>query len=325
MEESKRVLVTGASGVIGTNLIDELLELGHAVIGVAKQYPLKEFRLPQFQHPNYHPFEGDILDDTFLTNVFTEFEPSIIVHLAAQAIVGEGVKNSAQTFETNIKGTWSVLEQVKCLKRVEKVIVASSDKAYGKHTTLPYQETFKLKAKYPYDISKKITEELALSYYHTYQMPIIISRCGNVFGPYDLNWSRIVPGTIRSCIEGNIIQLRSDGKQERCYVYAKDVSSAYIRMIESPNHLIIGEAFNIGNDVPLSVLQIVESIASCFQIDFTKHIQILDEANYEIERQYLDCSKAKLLLGWEPKYDFSESIKETINWYIENQQVNSQE
>ncbi len=324
MKQPKRVIVTGASGIIGTSLIDELLEQGYIVIGIAKQYPLKEFRLHQFQDNNYHPFEGDILDETFLNNIFTEFKPSIIVHLAAQAIVSEGIKNSAQTFETNIKGTWNVLEQTKCLKHVEKVIVASSDKAYGEHTTLPYQETFELKAKHPYDISKKITEELALSYYHTYQMPIIISRCGNVFGPYDLNWSRIVPGTIRSCIEGSIIQLRSDGQQERCYVYAKDVSNAYIKMIESPDNLIFGEAFNIGNDIPLSVLQVVELIAGYFEKDFTQQIQILNEANYEIECQYLDCSKAKSLLGWEPKYSFLDSLKETINWYIENFQTDSQ-
>ncbi len=205
--KNKTVLITGASGLIGSNLVDLLLKHDYQVVGLAKQFPLKKIRLPQFSHDNYITIEGDILDREFIKKSLKEYDPSFIIHLAAQAIVGDAILSADVTFDVNIKGTWNLLEESKELKKLDRIIVASSDKAYGTHSKLPYQESFELNAIHPYDLSKKITELIALSYHKTYNLPLTITRCGNVFGPYDLNFTRIVPDTIISCLKDEKILL----------------------------------------------------------------------------------------------------------------------
>lgn len=311
---NKTILITGSSGFIGSNLVDALLELNYRVIGVSRDYPLKKNNLPHYQHQNYIPTNVDINDFNLLDSIVKKYEPEMIVHLAAQAIVSEGIQSPTDTYRTNIGGTWNVLETSRTTSSVKRVIIASSDKAYGEHKELPYKEDFSLNAVHPYDISKKITEELAISFYKTYNVPIIITRCGNTFGPYDLNFSRIVPGTIRSCLNNENIILRSDGRQTRCYVYVKDIVEGYLRLIQSNDSTVVGEAFNFGNEVPIAVIDLVRTIKTLLY-NSTSEIQILDNAQMEISNQYLDSSKALKFLNWKSNYRLEEALMETINWY----------
>lgn len=318
---TKIVLVTGASGLIGSNLIELLLEKCYFVIGISKSYPLKDFNLVQFSNNNYISLIGDICDKEFIQEVFCNYSPNYIIHLAAQAIVGEGISSADNTYNTNIKGTWNILQNSLNLKSLDRVIIASSDKAYGKHDTLPYVENFNLNAIYPYDLSKKITELIAQSYYKTYNLPISITRCGNVFGQYDLNFSRIIPSTISSCLKGEKIVLRSDGEQHRCYIYSKDVANAYLKIIEAPLEMINGEVFNVGNEQSLSVLNLVNLVCDKMGINPKNQIIINNLSKHEIQNQSLDCSKARRILNWEPQYNLDKALGQTIEWYSKNKQL----
>lgn len=308
------ILITGSSGFIGSNLVDELLALDYKIVGVSKSYPLKTKNLKQFQHKNYLPIIEDITAFDKLNDVFQEHSPEIVVHLAAQAIVGESISSPVQTYETNIEGTWNVLEIARKTSSVKKVIVASSDKAYGEHSQLPYKEDFSLNAIHPYDISKKITEELAMSFFTTYNVPVIITRCGNAFGPYDLNFSRIVPSTIQSCLSNKDIILRRNGKQTRCYIYIKDIVSAYMSLILSPIEKIKGQVFNFGNEDAVSVINLADKIKTLAGNKSSKII-INNNADLEISNQSLDSTKAKEQLNWAPKYSLEKALSETIEWY----------
>lgn len=320
--KKQTVLITGASGLIGSSIVDLLLEKGYQVIGLAKKFPLKKLQLPQFSNDNYTIVKGDIRDQKFIEDVLNAYNPNYIIHLAAQAIVGDAIDSADETFDVNIKGTWNLLQEAKKLKNLNRIVVASSDKAYGKHEQLPYQENFTLNAIHPYDISKKITELIALSYYKTYNLPITITRCGNVFGPYDLNFTRIVPETIRSLLKDNKVRLRSDGKQHRCYVFSKDVANAYLKIIEAPLNTVNGEVFNIGNSDSLSVLELVEIICKKIGGNSIAKIIIENSSKYEIQDQSLDCNKAKEVLSWEAIYDLDTALDQTIEWYLKyNEQL----
>jgi CDP-glucose 4,6-dehydratase len=311
---NKTVFVTGASGFLGTNIVDTLLDKGYNVVGYSLNYPFRKSNIQQFGHPNYTTIEGNISDFKTLKNTVNKINPNIVIHLAAQAIVGESLKNPPETFETNIQGTWNLMESLRDLPNLERIIIASSDKAYGEHEKLPYQEDYELKAIHPYDISKKITEEIARSYEATYQLPITITRCGNIFGPFDLQFSRIVPETILSCMQQHPIIIRSDGQQERDYVYVKDVVEAYMAIITAPESMIRGQIFNISNGKILTVIELVKLI--CAELDINEsQIQIQNTSKYEIKRQFLDLSKIRNDLNWQPQYTIESALKETINWY----------
>lgn len=316
--KNQTALITGSSGLIGTNLVELLLENSYFVVGVAKKFPLKELELPQFKHENYIIIEGDICDSEFINQLFTKYDPNYIIHLAAQAIVAQANSAAQDTFDVNIRGTWILMEAAKRLKSLRKIIVASSDKAYGTHHKLPYQEDYELNAINPYDISKKITEEIALSYFHNYQLPVTITRCGNVFGAYDLNWSRIVPGTILSCLNNEKIVLRTSGQQRRCYVYVKDVSEAYVKILNALTEEVAGEVFNVGNDKSISTLEVVEMVCDELEIEMNKNIIIENNSKYELESQSLSSSKIKNILGWREKYSIQKAMSETVNWYRGN-------
>lgn len=318
---TKKVLITGASGLIGSNLVDLLLANNYHVVGLAHRFPLKKVRIPQFSNKNYTTVQGDILDGEFIKKTLKVYNPNYIIHLAAQAIVGDSILNADETFDVNIKGTWNLLQASKELNQLELVVIASSDKAYGTHDKLPYKESDQLNAIHPYDLSKKVTELLAQSYHKTYNLPITITRCGNVFGPYDLNKSRIVPDTINACIKGEKIILRSDGKQQRCYVYVKDISNAYLEIIKAPVKNVNGEVFNFGNSDSVSVIKMVETICKKMNVNPSEEIVIQNTSKYEIQNQSLDCSKAKRILCWEQKYDLDTALNETIDWYSKNSQL----
>jgi|694.fasta_scaffold151688_3 CDP-glucose 4,6-dehydratase len=313
----KTALITGSSGLIGSNLTELLLYRGFNVIGVSKKYTQSNFKAFQFFNPSYNALEGDICDFDFLSEVINKFNPQYIIHLAAKTIVQEAFLDSKSTFEVNIGGTWNVLEAARQCKSLKRIIIASSDMAYGENKNLPYNEDYLLNAIHPYDLSKKITEELSISYFKNFSLPVSITRCGNVFGPYDMNFSRIVPYVIKCCINGEKIYLRSDGHFERCYVYSKDVSRAYLKIMEADDPSIVnGEVFNIGNDVPVTVIDIVKLICNKFECDFENSVIIQDIISNEIKSQYLDCNKIRKSLDWIPEYALDNALDETINWYI---------
>lgn len=308
------VLVTGASGLIGSHVVDHLLAQGCRVVGLATGYPLRAVGLRQFASAGYIPVTGDICDRTLLDQLLRQHQPSHVIHLAAQALVGNANRAAEATFETNIRGTWRLLEAVRQYGQLRGMVVASSDKAYGQHPVLPYREDFELRAVFPYDLSKKITEELALGYFHTYGLPVAITRCGNVFGPFDLNPSRIVPGTIRSCLRHEPVVLRSSGHDQRCYVHAADVARAYHAVMMALPGVAAGEAFNIGNDRPVSVIDMARSICRKMHRD-VQDIVIENSARNEIASQTLDCTRIKALLGWEEELSLDDALEETIAWY----------
>lgn len=311
------VLVTGCTGILGSWLTSALVELGADVIGLVRDWVPKSHLVLSHTYERIKTVRGDVTDYALLERILAEYEVETVFHLAAQTIVPIANHNPLSTFETNIKGTWLLLEAAYRAKTVGRLIVASSDKAYGAHEQLPYHEDAPLLACHPYEVSKACAEMLARTYAATYGLPVAITRCANLFGGGDLNWNRIVPGTMRSVIYGERPIIRSDGSPARDYLFVRDAVVGYVRLAEllDEPHLR-GEAFNFGMDQPKSVLEMVQTI-----IAISHHPQlepiILDEAPNEIQEQYLCSAKARELLGWEPAYTLEESLQETADWYEE--------
>ncbi len=259
---------------------------------------------------------GALEDYAALDRAINEHEVDTVFHLGAQTIVGAATRSPLPTFESNIRGSYNLLEACRVHKNlVQRVVVASSDKAYGEVEVLPYTEETPLRGIHPYDVSKSCTDLLSHAYAHTYGLPLVIARCGNIYGGGDLNWSRIVPGTIRSVLSSQRPVLRSDGEFTRDYVYVLDVVEAYLQMAENaPQENIRGEAFNFSPEKPVSVLQITRQLLQMMGRTDLEPI-ILDQAKDEIKDQYLDAGKATRLLKWNPRYSLEEGLKATINWY----------
>jgi CDP-glucose 4,6-dehydratase len=245
-----------------------------------------------------------------------EYEVDSVFHLGAQTVVGTAARSALSTFEANVRGTWNLLEACKlCGSRVQRVVVASSDKAYGVQEYLPYTEDMPLVGRFPYDVSKSCADLISLSYAHTYRLPVAITRCGNLYGGGDLNFSRLIPGTIRSALRAEAPIIRSDGTFIRDYFYVRDAVEAYLGLAERlPDPTLIGEAFNFGAERPWSVLEMVDLILRVMGMEWLVP-QVLNEASHEIPRQYLDWSKANRVLGWQPRYSVEEGLRETIAWY----------
>lgn len=237
------------------------------------------------------------------------------MHLGAQPIVGVANRNPMSTFEANIRGSWNLLEACRQISTVKRVVIASSDKAYGEQPQLPYDESMPLQGMHPYDVSKSCTDLIAQTYHNTYGTPVCITRCGNFFGGADLNFNRIVPGTIRSVLQGEAPVIRSDGTMIRDYVYVRDVAQFYLRLAEAmDDSKIHGEAFNYSTESQLSVLDITNRILSlCGREDLTP--VILNQVSGEIPHQYLSAEKARKVLDWSPGYTIDEALAETIDWY----------
>jgi len=253
-----------------------------------------------------------------MLRALNEYEIDTVFHLGAQTIVGTASRSALSTFESNIRGTWLLLDACRQLDRVQRVVVASSDKAYGEHETLPYTEDAPLQGRFPYDVSKSCADLISISYHRTYKLPVAITRCGNLYGAGDLNFNRLIPGTIRSALAGEAPIIRSDGTFIRDYFYVKDAVEAYLRLAERlPEEPFAGEAFNFGTETPMSVIDMVDLLLRLLdRSDLTP--KILGEASHEILRQYLDCSKAQDLLTWAPLYTLEDSLRETITWYREH-------
>jgi CDP-glucose 4,6-dehydratase len=307
--------VTGASGFLGGWLVRHLLELGaHVVCLVRDQVPQSEF-VRGGLHERVTLVRGDLCDQQLLERVLNEHEIVTVLHLAAQAIVGAANRNPVSTFEANIQGTWALLEACRRTSTVKQIVVASSDKAYGAHDTLPYDESAPLQGRHPYDVSKSCADLIAQSYAATYDLPVAITRNGNLFGGGDLNWSRIIPGTIRSALRGERPVVRSDGQFVRDYFYVEDAAATYTLLAEklAQNSQLRGEAFNFSLEQPLTVLDVVQRVLALMNCDLEPDVR--NEASHEIREQYLSAAKAHRLLNWQPQHGFDEGLLRTVEWY----------
>ena len=313
---NKRVLVTGATGLVGSRLIQELLRMQCDVTGLVIELAASSALVTNGSIKDIRVVWGDLADPIIVNRLINESQFDIIFHLGAQTIVGTALRQPAQTFESNIRGTWNLLEAIRLFgSNVHSVVVASSDKAYGPAEILPYTESYALRGEGPYDVSKTCTDLVSQSYGLTYDVPVSIARCGNIYGPGDLNWSRIVPGTIKSLYQNETPILRSDGKMIRDYVFIDDIVSAYITLAQKQEIIQPGSAFNFSNDVPLSVIDIYNAIC----IEYGGSIvepRILNVANHEIMAQNLSSEKAHRILNWYSRYDLSSGLKNTLPWYI---------
>ena len=304
--KNKKVLVTGGAGFIGSNLVNELIQKGCNVVVIDDLSSGKKERVNQ----NAKFYKKDIRKKT-IAGIFKKEKPQIIFHLAAKPLVDEAYKNPFEAIEVNIMGTVNVLEVCRQQKNVESIIVVSSDKAYGKSKELPYKETFSLKGDHPYDVSKSSADLIAQAYFLTYGLPILITRFSNVFGPGDNNFSRIIPGIMDAIIKKKKFLIRSDGKMVREYTYVEDIVDGCIKLACYKKKF--GEAFNFGSQNIFSVIGIVNKIE---KITGKKiNYKILNVAKNEIPKQYLDWTKARKVLNWEPKITFEDGIKKTFNWF----------
>ena len=313
--KNRRVFVTGCTGIVGSWLTLALLDASAEVVGLIRdRVPLSNLVLTGADK-RIVGVDGDITDALLLERVLNEYEIEVVFHLAAQPLVRLANRAPAGTFETNIRGTWLLLEACRRSPTVKRIVVASSDKAYGDHDVLPYSEEAPLQGRHPYDVSKSCADLIAQAYACTYDLPVVITRCGNIYGGGDLNWDRIVPGTMRSVLRGESPMIRSDGTFLRDYLYVDDIIEGYLLLAE---HLgdasLYGQAFNFGMDDPRSVLEIARAIIAISDYPDLEPT-VLNEASHEIARQYLSSEKAHRLLGWSAKYALEQGLRKTLEWY----------
>lgn len=311
------VLVTGATGLVGGWLVRRLLAAEADVVCLVRDWvPQSEFVRARL-NDQVKVVNGDVRSQSLLERVLGEYEVDTVIHLAAQTIVGIANRNPVSTFKTNIGGTWSLLEACRRSPTVKQIVIASSDKAYGEHKQLPYDEAAPLMGRHPYDVSKSCADLIGQSYAATYDLPVAITRCGNFYGGGDLNWNRIVPGTIRSVLRGQRPVIRSDGKFVRDYFYAEDGAAANMLLAEhlATDQNLTGEAFNFSNESQVTVLELVERILKL--MDAKLEPDVRNDAANEIREQYLSANKAREVLGWKPLFTLDEGLRRTIAWYRE--------
>jgi CDP-glucose 4,6-dehydratase len=307
--------VTGAAGLVGSWLVRRLVEAGADVVCLARDWVPQSDLIRSGLAERVKLVRGDCRDQALLERALGEHEIKTVFHLAAQTIVGIANRNPVSTFEANIQGTWALLEAARRSPAVKEVVIASSDKAYGDQEVLPYDESCPLRGIHPYDVSKSCADLIAHAYAATYSLPVAITRCGNFYGGGDLNWNRIVPGTIRSIIRGERPVIRSDGTFVRDYFYVEDGAIAYTTLAEalSIRPELKGEAFNFSNEAQVTVLDLVRKILGMMGSELEPDVR--NEASNEIVHQYLSASKAKRLLNWSPRFDLDGGLQRTIQWY----------
>lgn len=308
-------LVTGATGLLGGWLVRRLVAEGAEVVCLVRDWVPDSILLSEDLLAKVRLVRGDIEDQACIERVLNEYAVDTVFHLAAQTIVGTANRNPISTFEANVAGTWRVLEACRRSPWVRQILVASSDKAYGEQSVLPYTEETPLQGRHPYDVSKSCADLISQSYAHTYGLPVCITRCGNLFGGGDLNFNRLVPGTIQSVLKGEPPVIRSNGKFVRDYFYVEDAADAYLCLAErlAENRGLIGHAFNFGSYRPMTALEMVEEILAV-QGSSLRPL-ILDQANNEIPDQHLDCTKAHELLGWSGGVRLEVALGRTCDWY----------
>jgi CDP-glucose 4,6-dehydratase len=310
------VLVTGAQGFVGSWLAERLLDEGRRVVALRRDVdPASRFRAEGIEERCILAL-ADLTDHDALVRVMNEHGVEEVFHLAAQTIVGTANRAPLATWEANVRGTWSLLEACRSLGTVRRVVVASSDKAYGDHAELPYREDFALQPRYPYDVSKACTDMIARSYSHTYELPVAVTRLANVYGPGDLNWSRIVPDSARALARGERPVIRSDGTPERDYLYVEDAVAAYLAVAESVDRPALrGRAWNAGWGSPVSVIELVRTLIAVSGRDLEPDVRGEGTPHGEIDRQFLDSTAIREELGWEPRVDLETGLRTTWEWY----------
>lgn len=313
----RRTLVTGATGLLGSWLVRRLLEKGAEPVLLVRDWVPQSELVRAGLFDRCRVVRGELCDLDFMERVLSEYEIETVFNLAAQTIVTIANASPLSTFESNVRGTWVLLEACRRVPFVKQIVTASSDKAYGEQKVLPYKEDMPLQGQHPYDVSKSCADLIAHSFAHTYDLPVAITRCGNFFGGGDLNWNRIVPGTIRSVHRGTAPVIRSDGKFLRDYIYVEDGADACLLLAEklAENRKLKGEAFNFSTESPLMVMELVNEILK--QMNSKLEPQVLSQASNEIRDQYLSSQKAREVLGWKPRYSFEEALARTISWYVE--------
>jgi CDP-glucose 4,6-dehydratase len=314
----RRVLVTGASGVIGSWLVKRLLEEGTQVVALVLDLDPQSELMRSGDIERVAVVNGRLEDFRDVERAVNLHEVDTVFHLGAQTIVGVAHRFPLATWEANVRGTYHVLEACRLHRDlVSRIVVASSDKAYGEAVDLPYREDSALLARHPYEVSKACADLIAQSYHHTYGLPVVVARCANVFGGGDLNWSRVVPGTIRSLVRSEAPILRSDGTFVRDYIYVKDVAESYLTLASALDTAdVAGEAFNFSAEAPLTVRQIVDRIRTLMNREDLEP-DIRNEAVGEIHDQTLSAEKARTRLGWKPRFELDAGLRETIAWYRE--------
>ena len=310
-------LVTGATGLVGGWLVQHLVARQASVVCLVRDHVPESRLLSESLVDSVRLVRGDVRDQALLERILGEYEVDTVLHLAAQAIVGVANLNPASTFETNIGGTWALLEACRRSPRVKQVVIASTDKAYGDHASAVYDESTPLRARFPYDVSKACADLIAQSYAATFDVPVCVTRCGNFYGGGDLNWSRLVPGAIRSIYRGERPVIRSDGTHVRDYFYVEDGVAAYLTLAEAlaARPELRGEAFNFSYDASLTVLELVDRIIRLMGSTLTPDVRGV--AAGEIPVQRLNAKKARDVLGWRPTYALDDGLERTIGWYTD--------
>lgn len=313
--KGRPVFVSGATGLLGSWLVRGLVESGANVVCLIRDWvPQSEFYRSGLDKRT-RSVTGDVRDVDLIERVLAEYEVRTVFHLAAQAIVGTASRSPIGTFETNVAGTWCLLEACRRIRSVEQIVVASSDKAYGVQTALPYTESCALQGSFPYDVSKSCADLITQSYAASFGLPAVITRCGNFYGGGDLNWNRVVPGTIRSVHNGERPIIRSNGKFIRDYLHVEDGAGAYMLLAErlAQNPGLAGQAFNFSNESPIDVFGLVRKILDA--MDSKLEPVVLNQASNEIPEQFLSAEKARTQLGWRPLHTLQDGLRKTIPWY----------
>lgn len=307
--------VTGATGLVGSWLVERLLRAGADVVCLVRDWSPSSRLASNGELDRVKIVRGDVCDQALMERALGEYEIDTVIHLAAQTIVGIANRNPISTFEANIQGTWALLEACRRSPMVKQIAIASSDKAYGDQEILPYSEDTPLQGQHPYDVSKSCADLISFTYAKSYGLPVGITRCGNFYGGGDLNWNRIVPGTIRSILRGEAPVIRSDGKFVRDYFYVEDGAIAYMTLVEAlaERPELKGEAFNFSNELQITVLELTEQILKRMNSDLMP--QVLNQASNEIRDQHLSAEKARRMLDWAPQFNLDAGLDHTIEWY----------
>ena len=307
--------VTGATGLVGGWLLRRLLDQGADVVCLVRDWVPGSELVRSSLVESTKVVRGDVRDQATLERVLGEYEIGTVIHLAAQTIVTIANRNPVSTWETNVQGTWALLEACRRTPTVQQIVMASSDKAYGDHDSLPYDENTPLRGRHPYDASKSCSDIISQAYAVSYNLPVVVTRCGNFYGGGDLNWNRIVPGTIRSILRGQRPVIRSDGQYVRDYFYVEDGAAVYMmlaeRLAENPD--LAGRAFNFSNETQVTVLEMAEKILALMDSGLKPDVR--NEATNEIRHQYLSAARARRELDWRPLFTLDEGLRSTVDWY----------
>ena len=313
----RSVLVTGGTGLLGSWLVGQLLDAGSTVVCLVRDWVPQSELIRSRRIEQVNTIRGDIADRDLIERALGEYEVEVVFHLAAQTIVGIANRNPVSTFSTNIGGTWNLLEACRRSPKVSSIVLASSDKAYGDQERLPYNESMPLQGRHPYDVSKSCADLIAQTYAVSYNLPVAITRCGNFYGGGDLNWNRVVPGTIRSIIRGERPVVRSDGNFVRDYFYIEDGAAAYMLLAEqlASDATLRGQAFNFSNESQISVLDMVNLILR--KMKSSLRPEVLNQASNEIRHQFLSAERARTVLHWRPQFTLDAGLDRTLAWYRE--------